>query len=42
MNIPKWGWFVIWVVIILIVLVVVKVNINVGSNGFSITQGLVH
>jgi t-SNARE complex subunit (syntaxin) len=42
MNMPKWAWFIVWVVIVLIVLVVFKVNVNLGSNGFSITQGIVH
>ena len=39
---PGWGKFILWCVVILIVLVLLKVNLNIGSNGFSITQGLVH
>ena len=42
MNIPKWAWFLIWVVIVLILLAVFKVNINLGSDGFSIHQGLIN
>lgn len=41
MNIPRWVWFIIWVVIALIVLVLLRVNIHLGSEGFSVTQGLV-
>lgn len=41
MNIPKWAWFIIWVLIILILLAVTKVDIHIGSNGISFTQGLI-
>lgn len=42
MNIPKWAWTIIWIVGVLIVLVLLKVNISIGSEGFHLTQGLVH
>ena len=41
MGIPKWAWFIIWVVIVLVILVVLKVNIHAGSDGIGLTQGLV-
>jgi hypothetical protein len=41
MNLPKWAWYIIWIVIVLVVLVLLKVNIRLGSEGFSVTQGLV-
>jgi hypothetical protein len=41
MNLPKWAWTVIGIVVVLVILVILKVNITAGSNGFSITQGLV-
>jgi hypothetical protein len=42
MTFPKWAIFIFVLVIVLIVLVILKVNLNIGSNGISLTQGLVH
>jgi len=42
MNLPKWLWTIVWIVVALIVLVLLRVNIHLGSEGFSITQGLVN
>jgi hypothetical protein len=39
---PQWVWIIIWIAIVLIVLVLLKVNLNIGSEGFHVTQGLVH
>lgn len=41
-NLPRFVWWVIGVVIVLAIIVLLKVNIQLGSNGFSITQGVVH
>ncbi len=42
MNLPRWVWFIIWIVIVLVVCVLLKVNIHLGSEGFGVTQGIVH
>lgn len=41
-RIPRFVWIIVWTVAVLILLVVLKVNIHLGSDGFGITQGLVH
>lgn len=41
LNMPRWGWIILWVVVILVVLVILKFNFSIGSSGVHITQGLV-
>lgn len=40
-NLPKFVWWIVGAVIVLIILVLLKLNIQLGSDGFSISQGLV-
>jgi hypothetical protein len=40
-NLPRWAWWVIGWCIVLVVVVLLKVNMTLGSNGFTVTQGLV-
>jgi len=41
MKLPKWAVIVISIAVVLVVVVLLKINISLGTNGISITQGLI-
>jgi hypothetical protein len=41
-SLPKWVWFVVFVVMLLIVLALLKVDFQIGSGGVHLQQHLIN